>query len=511
MKALISDTEELARCKELLLNVCGFRFGQEREKFLRTALNKRMLQQGIATLHAYNKLLTHNIDEFQSLVELLTVNETYFMREPEHLKLMIERLVPELLAASGKRRLKIVSAGCSSGAEPYSVAILLRERFGEKSGDLFSITGVDIDASVISHARQGVYGKGFFRGVDPTVVARYFTSGDFGEMRLKDNIRKQVSFDVVNLLSGIFPPAMQQADIILYRNVSIYFPEQVQRVIFAKLADLLVDGGYLIVGATETIHHDVGILTLVELDGLFVYQKLPGFTVQERRHTRRYERAVSVDLPSASTQSLSKSWKRPVTRPPEVASPAAAAAKKALSSKAAVPANDIKSVFDEALQLAADGKVVDALERLSLVSNQDQTFVKAHTLAASLHIQSAHYGEARSAAKKALQCDPLCSDVVLMLGIIELHEGDTDAAYLRFREAKYLNPDCWLAYIHLAEIDFAREERQRSRSGYAAALLLLEKGTLLERGQDFFPLTINAEQFLLLCRHKMALLKKQGI
>lgn len=511
MTSSVSRTEELTRCKELLLNVCGFRFGQEREKFLQTALQQRMLKQGIDTLHVYNGLLAHNVDEFQSLVELLTVNETYFLREPEHLKLLIEQLVPELRSAAGMRRLKIVSAGCSSGAEPYSVAILLRESLGEKSSDLFSITGVDIDASVISHARQGVYGKGFFRGVDPEIVARYFTSGDFGEMRLKDEIRRQVSFEVVNLLSGIFPPAMQQADIILYRNVSIYFPEQVQRVIFAKLADLLVDGGYLIVGATETIHHDVGILTLVERDGLFVYQKLPGFTVQERRGIHREERAVLAEVPRASTQSQAKSWKRPVTRQPQVAAPAAAVAKKTLSSKAAVPANDIKSVFDEALQLAADGKVDDALERLSFVNNQDKTFVKAHTLTASLHINSAHYGEARSAAKKALQCDPLCSEAALMLGIIERHEGDTDAAYSRFREAKYLNPDCWLAYIHLAEIDFAREERQRSRSGYAAALLLLEKGTLLERGQDFFPLTINAEQFLLLCRHKMALLKKQGI
>jgi chemotaxis protein methyltransferase CheR len=507
MSPLLSDTEELTRCKELLQNVCGFKFGQERENFLQAALNKRMLKKGIDTLKTYNGMLAHNIDEFQCLVELLTVNETYFMREPEHLKLLIERLVPELLAEAGTRRIKIVSAGCSSGAEPYSVAILLRERFGAKSEGLFSITGADIDASVINHARQGVYGKGFFRGVDPVLVDRYFTTGDFGEMRLKDEIRRAVTFEVINLLDGLFPPAMQHADLILYRNVSIYFPEQVQRVIFGKLADLLVDGGYLIVGASETIHHDVGILSLVERDGLFVYQKLPGFTVKERRGSRRDDKPTVQAEVRASISAISTPWKRPVTRLPD--SGTTAAAKKVLSSRAATAGIDIKSTFDEALQMAVDGRVDEALAKLEIVMGLDTTFVKAHTLAASIHLNSAHYEKARSAAEASLVCDPLCSEATLMLGIIERHEGNRDAAYIRFREAKYLNPGCWLAYIHLGEIDFAREERQRARSSYAAALSLLENGSLEERGRDFFPLTINAEQFLVLCRHKMTLLQKR--
>lgn len=506
MIPLITAVEELTKCKELLLRICGFRFSQEREKFLQTALDERMLKLGINSLFVYNELLAHNIDEFQCLVELLTVNETYFFREPEHLKLLIDRLVPELLSAAGIRRLKILSAGCSSGAEPYSVAMLLRESFGEKSRNLFAITGVDIDASVISNARQAVYGKGFFRGVDPTLVDRYFTSENFGEMRLKDEIRSLVSFDVVNLLSDLFPATIRPVDVILYRNVSIYFPEQVQRVIFSKLADILADGGYLIVGASETFHHDIGILTLVERDGLFVYQKLPALAIQERRTSRRVTPPVTAQIEMQSS-SIKPALRRPFALPPNVADKGVKTAKKTVSIQSA--ATDSKLLFDEALLLATDGKGDEALAKLATAIKQEPTFVKAHTLSSSIHINSAQYPDARTAAKKAQLYDPLCSEASLLLGIIERHEGNTDEAYSRFREAKYLNPECWLAYIHLAEIDFVRDQRQRARNSYAIALELLEKGSLQERGRDFFPLSINAEQFLQLCRHKMTLLKKQ--
>jgi chemotaxis protein methyltransferase CheR len=283
--------------------------------------------------------------------------------------------------------------------------------------------------------------------------------------------------------------------------VSIYFPEHVQRVIFAKLADLLVDGGYLIVGATETIHHDFGVLTLVERDGLFVYQKLPGAAVQDRRSATR-------GLPAAAEPRNPAPVTKPLSRISARVAPVGTVAKKTVVAQSVAPDMDARSAFDEALQLAANGNEEKSLACLTKVIELDPTFVTAHTLAASIHIHSSHYDKARYEAEAALAGDPHCSEALLMLGIIERHEGNNNAAYTRFREAKYLNPDCWLSYVHLAEIDFAQKERQRARSGYAAALALLEKGTLKERGQDFFPLTINAEQFLHLCRHKMALLKK---
>lgn len=513
MTAIFSDSGEMKKCMDLLLDVCGFRFGDDRIKFLQSALHQRMTKLGIDSLASYNELLSHNVDEFQSLVELLTVNETYFFREPEHLKLVVERLIPEIIVNSTKKPLKIVSAGCSTGAEPYSVAMMLREKYGSKSDEMFTVTGVDIDASVIGHARQGIYGKGFFRGVDQLFVDKYFTSGSFAELRLNDEIKRQVSFEVINLLSGDFPSSMQHADVILYRNVSIYFPQHVQKIIFGKLADLLLDGGYLIVGASETIHHDIGILTLVERDGLFVYQKLPGFSVQERRSARRDETQAVLAQPAArsSASPLHRILKPSTPLLPKVGSVAVEHAKKTDPARIFIQNTDSRTSFDDALRLASAGKTKESFSILATIIHNDPSFVPAHKLIASLHINNARYDEARVAAEAALRFDQLCSVATLMLALIERHEGNNDAAYIRFREAKYLNSDCWLAYIHLAEIDFLRGDRLRARSNYAAALSILEKGLLPDRGKDFFPMIINAEQFLQLCRHKMALLSKQGL
>ena len=168
-----------------------------------------------------------------------------------------------------------MSAGCSTGEEPYSIAIMLRERFGAESERLFAITGVDIDSTVIATAQQGVYGKGSFRGMDQSLLERYFEPRDSGRFQVRESIRKQVEFEVVNLLGASYPQRMQLPDIILYRNVSIYFPGQVQREIFGRLAELLADGGCLLVGASETFHHDIGILSLVKQDSLFFYRKTP--------------------------------------------------------------------------------------------------------------------------------------------------------------------------------------------------------------------------------------------
>jgi chemotaxis protein methyltransferase CheR len=259
---------DLSPFKKLLLSSCGHTFEKEREQALSAALCRRMATLGVDAFDTYHALLTRAEDELLRLTELLTVNETYFFREPEHLNLMVKRLLPEFMAARNQRPVRILSAGCSSGEEPYSIAIMLREQFGAESEQLFTITGVDIDSTVIATARQGVYGVGSFRGMNKSIHERYFEQLEPGKYQVSEIVRKQVGFEVVNLLGTSYPHRMQLPDIILYRNVSIYFPGEIQRQIFGKLAELLVDGGCLLVGASETLHHDIGVLSLVKEDSL---------------------------------------------------------------------------------------------------------------------------------------------------------------------------------------------------------------------------------------------------
>jgi chemotaxis protein methyltransferase CheR len=505
MPVIGCDNGELAPFKELMLRTCGLAFGKERERTLANGLLKRMDAVDVTSFQAYHGRLIADQEEFHRLVEFLTVNETYFFREPDYLRLMADRMAPEIM---GRRKgpVRILSAGCSTGEEPYSAAIMLRERYGGDCEQLFSIAGVDIDAGVIGTARRGVYGKYSFRGLEPRLQERYFEPCGPAEYRIRDSVKHLVEFDTANLLGTPYPPVMQSPDIILYRNVSIYFPDQVQRTIFNRLSESLNEDGYLIVGATETIHHDVGILTLVERDSLFVFHKRPSGVIEEpRKTTGRVPADFGRPKPIFARPSVPKSE--------SARSEAASIPRKRITDPAGQPANagrDAGSLFDEAFELARTDRGNDALLLLETLIEKNSAGIKCHSLKACILLNTSRYPEARAICEGILARDPLCLEGYLVLGTIALHDGDGDEAFRRFREAIYLDATCWPAHFHLAGIAFYRGDGKRARSGYEAALRVLENETLRKSGRCFFPLSFKAEQFIAICRHKLSLLKERG-
>jgi chemotaxis protein methyltransferase CheR len=474
---------ELDPFKELLQRACGFGFTGDRERTLQDGLGQRMALRGAQDPGEYLAMLQLEPAELDGLVELLTVNETYFLREPEHLNLLVDRLVPERLAAHADL-VRILCAGCSTGEEPFSVAMLLQDRADPAAAARFALTGVDIDASAVAKARTATYGRYSFRGMDPGFEARHFEAAGPLEQRVKEPARGRVAFAVLNLLAPGLPPLGLQ-DLILYRNVSIYFPGPVQQEVFRRLAGLLKPGGYLLVGAGETLVHDVGILRLVERDGLFVFRKDGGIDRPERR------------LPRGTP--LPRPGPRTATRPAFSPRPAAVAAP--------VP-GATRRRFDDALQCARSRREPEALAILDTLLAGDPGHVRAHTLRASVLMALARPREARSACEAALALDPFGSEACLMLGLIARQDGDAPAALNRLREAIYLDASCWLAHYHQAELLAARGERSRARTGYETALRILAGPGQGTPGQGLFPLSCNAEEFATLCRHKLARLQE---
>jgi len=499
----MGESVDLTPFKKLLLRTCGHSFEKEREQTLTEALRRRMAALAIDNCETYYALLSRDQDELLRLTELLTVNETYFLREPEHLSMMVDTLLPEFIAARNQGPVRILSAGCSTGEEPYSIAIMLRERFGADSERLFAITGVDIDSTVIAAAKLGVYGKSSFRGMDKTLLARYFEPCGSGRFQVCTTIRKQVGFEVVNLLGASYPQRMQLPDIILYRNVSIYFPGQVQREIFGKLAELLADGGCLMVGASETFHHDIGILSLVKQDSLFYYRKTPPLVFEERRTAGRLSSVpelARVRSPQVAPVSAARSEAR-LSRLQE----GRVSERPRIQPQSAMPV-DVRERFDAAIELAYNKQHDKALVILDAIIAQDSSFDKAYALKGSLLLSLSRFDESRIVCETIVGRDPLRLEAYLMLGMIARQKRDDDDAIKRFREAIYLDSSCWLAHFYTAEILFAQRDEKRAQSGYEAAVRILEKGSLHEHGHDFFPLSFNAEQFITICRHKLSLL-----
>lgn len=503
----MAETVDLAPFKQLLLRTCGHSFEKEREQALSACICRRMAVLGIDMFTAYYSLLLRDKEELLCLTELLTVNETYFFREPEHLTLMVDRLLPEIMATRKERPIRILSAGCSTGEEPYTIAIMLHEKFGDESERLFATTGVDIDSGVIALAKKGEYGKGSFRGMKKSLLERYFEPVGADRFQINDLIRKRVVFEVVNLLAGNYPEVMQMPDIILYRNVSIYFPRQIQGEIFTRLSELLSDLGCLLVGASETIHHDLGILSLVREDSLFFYRKKPPLIFEERRRLNR-NYIPPGRISSVSSQTVSMSAAKPVAlHGRNQGIPAKEGARKQLHKSGQV---DTRELFDAALQHAHNKEHDKALKVLDEIIEQDDTFEKAKCLKGSLLLSISRFDEAHDICNNVLSRDSLCLEAYLMLGIIERQRGNADNAIKRFREAIYLDSSCWLAHFYTAEISYAQRDEKRAISGYEVAVRILEKVPVKEHGQAFFPLSVNAEQFMFICRHKLSLLKKNG-
>ena len=230
---------------------CGLQFeGQDAPKLLR-AVQQRSQALGL-TMAAYPAQVMHGAHsdvEFQELVNLLTINETYFFRESEQIDLLVQRILPRLLARSGGHEpIRILSAGCSTGEEPYSLAMALLEKYGDAMVRWFTLLGADIDSHALSKARAACYSDFSFRGVPAHIRARYFAPLPSGGWQLQPQVRQQVTFHELNLLSGAAPQALQQCDVILFRNVSIYFDTPTRRQIQEHLAALLKHDGIVMIG-----------------------------------------------------------------------------------------------------------------------------------------------------------------------------------------------------------------------------------------------------------------------
>jgi chemotaxis protein methyltransferase CheR len=167
-----------------------------------------------------------------------------------------------------------------------------------------------------------------------------------------------------------------------------------------------------------------------------------------------------------------------------------------------------RELFDRALELARTSQPDRALELLDAVIAREESFVKAHTLKASLLLNASRFDETAQACRAALSRDPLCLEAYLILGMAARHQGEHDEALTRLREAIYLNPSCWPAHFYTAETLLAQKDEKRARSSYETVIRLLEKGPAGHLEQAFFPLQFNTDQFMLICRHKLSLLKK---
>jgi chemotaxis protein methyltransferase CheR len=258
----------------LLRRHCGLHFGAESRYVFERRVARRVRELELTSFGAYHLLLRSDSGREQELAQLvdeLTINETYFFRERAQLGALISEILPELRAQRGGRPVCIWSAGCSSGEEPYSVVMLAREA-GFVPGVDFRVYASDISQRMLRRAREGVYRETSFRETEPALRERYFTPVEQG-LRISADVKQHVDFIHLNLFDGSKLALLGTLDVILCRNVIIYFDPADKRRTIETFHAKLRPGGYLLLGHSESLINLSDAFELRQLRRDLVYRR----------------------------------------------------------------------------------------------------------------------------------------------------------------------------------------------------------------------------------------------
>ena len=252
MAEFVSNLDGIKILKNMVKHFCGLTFEGQRDTYFRQKVKQRMRSLGLKSPLDYHRylVLEHQGVEWQIFISEITINESYFFREQQQFDFLLNDILPRLKSQLGPiTPIRMLSAGCANGSEPYSLAILLRHHRREQDGQ-FQIEACDLSDSNLVTAQQGIYNQFDLRNTPPLIKAGFFEkTGD--RYLLHPDIRCQVSFFKMNLLDASPLKIRQPYHVIFCRNVLYYFELPVRELVIRGLANFLSRNGYLLVGQTE--------------------------------------------------------------------------------------------------------------------------------------------------------------------------------------------------------------------------------------------------------------------
>ena len=393
----------------------GLHFPPERWSDLERGLRGAAEDLGFAGLEECARaLVLAKFDRaaIDALAAQLTVGETYFFRDPATFDVLVTQIFPALAEERRGRakRLRIWSAGCCTGEEPYSLAIALRRALADLDDWQITILATDLNPRFLHKAAAGIYGAWSFRGVPAETQAAYFRPRPDGRFEILPAIRRMVTFECLNLVEDVYPSLANNTnamDLIFCRNVLMYFSREQMRKVVANLRRSLVEGGRLVVSATEAGR---------ELFGEFVPAALPGITLYRKEPP----------APRAA-----------IAAPPPVPLPARLPAPAPRALPAAPPDHPA-----DARRLANEGRLAEALAACDRALAADKLVAAHHYLRGLILQEQGAFDEAAAALKRALYLDPDFVVAHFALGHLGLRQGQNREAARGFANARALLRTC---------------------------------------------------------------------
>ena len=251
---------DFVRLRRLIYTQSGINLSEDKKTMLELRVKRRLRSLNLHSYAEYCEYLFGHHGQREEVIHLLdvvTTNKTDFFREPDHFDYLVQKAVPDLMTRmESGRQLWVWSAGCSTGEEPYTLAMVLNEYAGDHPGFRFKVLATDISNTVLAKAKQGVFSSEVVRPVQSDLQKKYFMRSRDREsdlLRIVPELRRLVEFRRLNFMDADFGLS-QKVDAIFCRNVIIYFDRPTQERILQKLTAQLVPGGYVFVGHSESLH-----------------------------------------------------------------------------------------------------------------------------------------------------------------------------------------------------------------------------------------------------------------
>jgi chemotaxis protein methyltransferase CheR len=274
--AAISE-DEFSRLCEFLYRRTGMVFTEAKRYYVERRVNDRMAATGALSFASYFARLRGDLDsEVEQFINAFTVNETYFYREDHQLKCLTTDLLARRVAAKPRSEpVRIWSIPCSTGEEPYSIAMWMLDNWAEVDAWDIEIIGSDIDTRVLEAAREGVYGRRALMRLTPEVIERYFEPAGPERWRILQDLRDSVRFSTANVMEAGETGLHGRFDVIFCRNMLIYFDDTSRRLAAENLYESLLPGGYICLGHTESMSRISPLFEVCRFDDAIVYRRPP--------------------------------------------------------------------------------------------------------------------------------------------------------------------------------------------------------------------------------------------
>jgi chemotaxis protein methyltransferase CheR len=268
--------EEFAKFIEFFYRKTGIQFGDSKQYYVERRIADRIKQTRSPTFRDYFTLVRFQAsgEELQLLVNAMTVNETYFLREDYQFDALVNGILPEIARAKERGSpIRIWSIPCSSGEEPYSIAISILERWDQADTWNIEILGSDIDSKILQEARMGLFSPRSISRVPAHLRAKYFVPRPDGGLQISDDLRASIDFSLVNVVDPLQTQRFRNIDVIFCRNLLIYFDDIGRRQTVEMLFEALAPGGYICLGHSESMSRMSSVFLPRKFQDTIVYQK----------------------------------------------------------------------------------------------------------------------------------------------------------------------------------------------------------------------------------------------